>query len=158
MAWTVTRQLQWPEGDHVVEISYGGLEYINPDMLMEKYAGEGETYDDPRDAVEAAIEIAQEWQQDTPNKSILIGYGSTGGMTLPLEGEELSEDTFTELRRWAAEAYEKLSKCSQCGEILPAKNNRWKNWELLWGEEFCSEYCIEQAVEAVLNEDEEEKA
>jgi len=50
--YTVTRQVRWM-GNIMVEISDGGFDYVNPDMLSEKYPGEGETFIDPRDAVNA---------------------------------------------------------------------------------------------------------
>ena len=42
--YTVTRQCQWPDGDNVVEVSVGGIDYCNPDALSPKYAGEFEEY------------------------------------------------------------------------------------------------------------------
>ncbi len=44
MPYTVTRQLQWPEGTPVVEISAGGRDYTNPDALSPHYPGEFETF------------------------------------------------------------------------------------------------------------------
>ena len=37
MKLVVTRQLQWPEGKRVVEVSVGGIDYVNPDALVAKY-------------------------------------------------------------------------------------------------------------------------
>ena len=36
--FTVTRQRQFPDGENVVEVSAGGLDYTNPDALGAKYA------------------------------------------------------------------------------------------------------------------------
>ena len=58
----VTRQLQWPEGKRVVEVSVGGMDYVNPDALVAKYQGELEEYDDPIEAVEAAIDVCRRWR------------------------------------------------------------------------------------------------
>lgn len=116
--WTVTRQIQFPDGSHVVEISRGGIDYCNPDALESRYAGEFCEHEDPRDAVESAIAIAQQWQADEPDEDILIDYGATGGMTLPFDGMELCEETFAELRRWAENSWAALEKCAQCGELL----------------------------------------
>src|SRR5438046_8051608 len=80
--FTVTRQRQWPDGDNVVEVSHGGLDYCNPDALGAKYAGEFEEFADPRQAVETAIEIVRAWRKDSKER-IAIGVGSTNGMTLP---------------------------------------------------------------------------
>jgi len=102
MPYTVTRQLQWPEGTPVVEISAGGRDYTNPDALSAKYPGEFETYADPVEAVEAAISICRAWRQDG-KKEAKEGYGATGGMTLPFE-----TCTFREVRRWAKQRREEL--------------------------------------------------
>lgn len=47
MVWTVTRQRQWPDGNEVVEISLGGIDYCNPDALAAQYPGEFQQYADP---------------------------------------------------------------------------------------------------------------
>jgi len=112
MPFTVTRQLQWPEGTPVVEVSAGGLDYTNPDALVARYQGEFETYDDPREAVEAAIAICKAWRQDG-EKRARIGIGATGGMTMPFE-----TCTFCEARAWAKRRYVALPKCDRCGNIL----------------------------------------
>ena len=49
--YVVTRQIQWPEGKHVVEISAGGFDYTNPDALVAKYPGEFGEFCDPREAL-----------------------------------------------------------------------------------------------------------
>lgn len=141
MVWTVSRQQQWATGDNVVEISEGGIDYANADMLVEHYPGEGKEYLDPREAVEAAVEIALNWQQDDPGDTILIGYGYTGGMSMPFEGEETTIETFAALREWAQELFDKAKKCDQCSEVLPDPP-RWYIYEL--DESYCSEYCAER--------------
>lgn len=97
MKWFVSRQCYWGvEEPYVVEIATGGLDYANPDMLVAKYKGEGEEYDDPEEAVEAALEIAQAWKEDQPQLNIQVAAGCTMGFTMPFEpsGEEA-------LREWA---------------------------------------------------------
>ena len=82
--YTVTRQLQFPNGTPVVEVSLGGIDYTNPDALSEKYPGEFEEFNNPVEAVEAAIGICRAWRKDgTPKARIGIGY--TGGATMPFE-------------------------------------------------------------------------
>ena len=93
--WTITRQLQWPDGKKVVEISYGGLDYCNPDALCQKYDGEFQTYDDPVECVDVALEILKAWQEDSEDK-IFIGLGNTGGFTMPFEPIGAKE-----LKKWA---------------------------------------------------------
>ena len=72
--WTVTRQRQWPDGANLVEISAGGLDYTNPDALSARYPGEFSTFDDPREAVEVALDIVRAWRRDSP------GYGLKSAM------------------------------------------------------------------------------
>lgn len=102
MPYIVTRQIQWPEGRPVVEISSGGIDYTNPDALSPRYPGEFETFDDPVEAVEVAIAICRAWRKDG-QKNARIGYGATGGMTLPFD-----PCTFKEGREWARKRREKL--------------------------------------------------
>jgi len=95
MKLVVTRQLQWPEGKRVVEVSVGGIDYVNPDALVAKYPGEFEEFGEPREAVEAAIRICRKWREDGA-KDAKVGFGSTGGFTIPFE-----DCTFKEARDWA---------------------------------------------------------
>mgnify|MGYP001308238182 CR=1 FL=1 len=144
--WYVSRQHQWPEGDLVVEISVGGVDYANADMLGTKYYGEGEgqEYDNRKEAVEAGIRVARQWQRDEPNETILIAVGNTGGMTMPFEGEELTDETFKGLRDWAEKEYESLPKCDQCGK-LRGKESYYPVDDPDLGK-YCSEFCCEKAV------------
>lgn len=132
--WTVTRQIQWPDGDHMVEISEGGLDYTNPDALAAQYPGEFEEFVDPRDALDAAIEIARAWRKDT-RKKISIGHGATGGMTMPF-----SPSTIKDLKAWAKKAAENLPRCDKCGEII--KGDPFTLWDYE-DVQFCSESCAE---------------
>lgn len=149
--FTVTRQNQWPDGDLVVEISEGGLDYCNPGALSERYPGEFEQFEDPREAVETAIKIGEAWKKDKPDEEIGIAHGSTGGMTMPFSGEELSEDVFSELREWAKQEWESLEKCAHCGEILGKE--RYGCHEI--GEyDCCSEYCADEHYFSEVDEEE----
>jgi len=139
----------------VVEISDGGIDYCNPDALSAKYRGEFEEFADPREAVETAITIAQQWQADAPDKTILIDHGGTGGMTMPFDGMELGEETYTALREWANSQYEELEKCCRCGDILGKE--RWTHPELCEEEKFCSENCCDNAYWDMMKELEEEE-
>ena len=96
----VSRQCYWPDGRNVVEIAEGGLDYANPDMLVSKYPGEGEEYEDPREAVTAALEIAKLWRSDS-NEEIEVAYGNTLGFTMPFEGSEEKD-----LIEWAEKRYQ----------------------------------------------------
>lgn len=151
--WTVTRQLQWPDGETVVEISSGGLDYTNPDALGAKYPGEFETFSDPREAVETAIAIADAWQADCPGEEILIGDGFTWGATMPFDGEELNGETRARLRQWAKETWEGLPRCDRCGDVLP------KETFCIYSDPdlgtFCREYCAEETWAETFEESEE---
>lgn len=77
----VSRQKYWPDGTPVVEIAVGGVELSNPDMLCEKYEGEGKEYKDPRKAVDIAIKICLAWRKDG-EKRAKIAIGDTSGFTI----------------------------------------------------------------------------
>lgn len=155
MPKTVTRQSQWPDGKYVVEISDGTLDYTNPGALSKKYPGEFETFDDPREAVETAIKIAKRWQEDAPDREILIGHGGTGGMTMPFDGLPLNDETFNDLKEWAEEEYNELEKCCRCGDVLGKE--RFTSWIFQDDDmQFCSENCAELAGELIEEDDEEE--
>jgi hypothetical protein len=140
--WTVTRQRQWPDAANLVEISAGGLDYTNPDALTARYSGEFETYADPREAVEVALEIVRAWRRDSPGVRIEVGHGATAGMTMPFDS-----CTFKSAREWAKKAWANLPKCPGCGEPMPDdKRKFWhaNDWD---GLEYCSEDCATRAAE-----------
>ncbi|GEM_PF-1592464 len=138
MPWTVTRQIQWPDGTPMVEISDGDLDYTNPDALGAQYPGEFQTYDDPEEAVEAALQILDYWQ-GAGQTDAQLGIGATGGMTMPFE--PISPE---QAREWAAKRREGLPKCDRCGEILGKE--RYSHPEIP-DQVFCREYCAESAYE-----------
>lgn len=140
----VSRQIYWPESEYTVEIASGGLNFANPDMLCAKFAGEGKEYTDPREAVEAAINIRNAWSKIT-DESIGVAHGCTGGMTMPFEASEESE-----LHEWAEKEYEKLPKCSHCGDLL-GKEKFCHDFSD--GDLFCSENCAETNYWALCGDD-----
>lgn len=157
--YTITRQIQWPEGHKVVEISEGGIDYTNPDALVPRYPHEFETVSSPIEAVEFAIEICRAWRKDG-DKDAKIGIGATGGMTFPFD-----TCTFNDARKWAKETDEKLERCPTCGKIV----EDLREWDLAGfytndgeffpyddGYKYCSERCAEKASEFEPEEDEEE--
>lgn len=136
--YTVTRQIQWPEGRRVVEVSQGGLDCTNPDALSPKYPGEFREYDDPREAVEAAIAICEAWRRDgAPDAE--VGFGATGGMTMPFD-----PTSYQEARAWASRVAEQLPRCDRCGRLLPARPYHYQGID---DEQYCSEWCAEFANE-----------
>lgn len=143
--WTVTRQRQYPDGDLMVEISKGDYNYVNPGALCEKYAGEGESHLSAVEAVQNAIRIKDLWQADCPDEEVLIGMGSTMGMTMPFDPEE-PEDLLERAEQIDSEA----TKCDECGEIIPDEKKGYTAYDV-FGEpldgEYCSEYCCDRAHE-----------
>ena len=136
MPYTVTRQIQWPEGAPMVEVSVGGLDYTNPDALSPKYPGEFETFDDPEEAAQAALNILALWHADGQPEA-QMAYGATGGMTMPFD-----PCTEEELREWARKTKERLTKCARCSAVLG--KTRYRHLHLP-DDLFCSEYCAEEA-------------
>jgi hypothetical protein len=133
----VSRQIYWPEGEHIVEVAVGGLDYANPDMLVHKYEGEAVEYADARAAAESAISIRDAWRKDEPNTEIDVAHGCTGGMTMPFEA-----CTAEELTAWAEKRWENTPKCDHCGAVLPEAY-----FTDAFGEaRFCREYCAEEEV------------
>ena len=143
MKYFVNRQCYWGEEDpNVVEIAAGGCDYANADMLSDgpefRRLGSGEEYIDPREALEAAIAIRDEWNKS--GEDCRIEHGFTGGYTMPF-GEYPTDD---ELREWAQKTWDAIEKCPMCGDPLPDKRNRWTLTE--WpDDEYCSEYCADKA-------------
>jgi len=140
MKFFVSRQKYWPDGECVVEVAAGGRDYANADMLVPKYAGEGEEYVGMTPAVEAAIAIAASWRSDCPELEIEVATGCTHGFSGWFEGEPNTHKLIEE-----AKAYdEKLPKCPQCGEIMGEAE-----WTLPdhCDDKYCSEHCAERAAE-----------
>jgi len=152
MSYFVSRQCYWgadPDDQNVVEVAFGGVDYANPDMLVPKYAGEGQDYLDPVEAVEAALNIAEEWKKDHPGLSIGVAHGFTGGFTMPFIPSEAQE-----LKEWAKKAQEELPRCDRCGAV------RKETFTLVEDPDrgkFCSAFCAEKTMDedAKLLEEEE---
>lgn len=144
MTYFVSRQMPWgidleEDEQYVVEVNVGGIEYSNPDMLVAKYAGEAEEYEDPREAIAAAFEIAEAWQKDWPGIVVSVGAGNTHGMTMPFEPEERAA-----LEAWAEAEWASLPKCDcGCGQLLPEHPYFFIDDDQ--GERFATEYCAEKA-------------
>lgn len=144
--FTVTRQSQWTTGLSIVEVSWGGIDYCNPDALSQKYPGEFKEFDDPREAVEIAIDICKAWRKDG-EKCAKVGVGSTGGMTMPFE-----PSTFKDVKKWAEGVYKDLKKCPVCGKITEDLKEWYSATEQIdddfypieTDEKYCSELCADK--------------
>ena len=150
--FTVTRQIQWPGGDRVVEISQGGIDYTNPGALSPQFEGEFETFVGLTPAVKAAFAIAHQW------KNGRVAVGHTHGMTMPFEdGVRANRRGFVKLMKQAVAFDAKLERCVECGDILPDVDKRWGvfGWD---GEcNCCSEYCADERCRSYMREIEEEE-
>jgi hypothetical protein len=146
----VSRQRYWGVEDdsaHVVEVAMGGLDYANPDMLSVafKKLGEGKEYNDPKEAVEAAIAVCDAWRASgEPHAAVALG--ATGGNTLPFEPQD-----YDTIRHKAQQLYDKLPKCTQCNEVLG--KNTFTHDFAVDEEEYCSERCAEKAYNTLQAED-----
>ena len=117
-----------------MEIAYPGIDYAGTDMLATDYPGEGE-YDDPREALLAAIKVRECLQADYPDEKIGIAFGHFD----MVEGE--SQD-LEELRTEIEKHYESLPKCDICGNIIKDKHIILDDPDF---GRFCSEFCAEEA-------------
>jgi pyruvate/2-oxoglutarate dehydrogenase complex dihydrolipoamide acyltransferase (E2) component len=155
MPWYVSRQNYSSLGEDalVVEITgaakleHDAYEYANPGQLVAKYAEEGTEHSDPREAVKAAIEVAEAWKKDG-GKDITIRYGCTWGSTIAFDEPENADDMgAAEVKKWADDLYEELPKCTVCGEIMGKEN--WYPNHAFKDDSFvcCSEQCAEKASE-----------
>jgi hypothetical protein len=143
MTWYVNRQHYWPDGEFVVEMAYGGIEYSNPDMLADpdrtyRKLGCDQEYADPREALATAIKVRDEWKKHLDDgEDVRIEHGFTAGMTIPF----CSYPSDKELKEWAEAEAEKLDKCEMCGDIITGKP--FVLWDFQdW--KFCSDYCAER--------------
>jgi len=136
--WFVSRQEYYYQQIKVVEIAYPSIDYSSPDMLITKYVGEGESYNNPIEALNVAISIMEQWRKDS-NEEIGITYGSFNGF----EGE--TYDNLEELKQLIQKEYDSLPKCSYCNELID-ENEYYTNDDSQFTEEkFCSEYHAEKA-------------
>jgi len=131
----VSRQKYYYSGINAVEIANGGQDLAGADMLVPKYLGEGQEYVDPREAVEAAINICRAWRKDGTHNATLV-MGSTLGM-----GIELEPITFEDAEKAAEKLYTNLPKCDQCGAVLGKE--KYRHIYDCDDQLFCSEQCAE---------------
>lgn len=126
--WAVSLQAPWnPDewenhpGRHV-EIAVGGIDAVSPGALGSPRI---EEFYDPREAAEAAIELAQA-ENTGIEYSTIMTYG---------DGELIYD--WSEIRARAQRDFEAQPKCDACGEI------RTETWTDIYGDgEYCSENCV----------------
>ena len=145
----VTRQNYSSMGEDalVVEVCFAAKpqydisDYPNPGAYVKKYAGEFETFDDPRDAARAAVKIRRAWAKDC-GKTVTIRHGFTGGMTMPFDAPEVGNGVI-EILKWAAEKAQQLPKCFSCGSILGKERYHTPEYDAE-EHEFCSPVCVDE--------------
>lgn len=144
MLFYVSRQRQWPDGNLSVEVAQGGPDYSNPGEITPHRAlralGEGRTYRDPVEAVEAAIAIRKAWIDirkagGDADEPIGLGFGFTHGCTMPF-----SDTTEQDALERAQKVRDGMGKCDQCGELLHVIAYRLADDN---DERFCSSGCAE---------------
>lgn len=177
MKYHIFRQHNWPNGDYTVEISLG-IDSASPDVIGTvgqtrkfKYQdlGEGQSFLDPRDAVEAAIKIRNQWQNDHHpiTEETLCGCGcakaihcaddgscmgencTCDSFGLPDERDEIMVngcfgDAFDEaadqdLRQQATRAWGMMDQCWHCQETIE-EGTTFRHYEVEEGT-FCNEDC-----------------
>lgn len=131
----VNCQHQYYSGNYLVEIAYPGIDYAGSDMLATRYSDEGD-YDDPREALEAAIKVKECLQADYPDEEIGIAFGHFD----MVEGE--AQD-LEELRAEIEKHYESLPKCDRCGKLRNEDETYIIYSDPDFGK-FCSEYCADE--------------
>jgi hypothetical protein len=75
--YTVRRQVQWPDGQKVVEVSQGYLDSANPDMLSPRCHREGRTYSNPKEAVSSTIDTCPSCPAPPRSSASGRGHGTT---------------------------------------------------------------------------------
>lgn len=127
------------EFDYYVEVAHS-FDATSPDALGAKYKklGEGQGYEDPREAAKAAIAVCKQWQADTPDDTIGLEWQTMAGGYFGVPADEVDE---TEILELAEKTYQSLPKCAKCGELLGTQTYQLFDW--IDDEEFCSENCAE---------------
>jgi len=165
MPWVITRQSYSSMGEDALVVEVCGTpgetrysidNYSNPGALVAKYAGEFETFIDPREAAKTAVEIRKAWAKDS-GKRITIREGFTGGSTCPFD-EPAHGNGVKDILAWAEETYKDMPKCPECGEIMGKE--KWKPTEFYVedDEACCSERCCEKRHMTPVEEDDAEVA
>lgn len=151
--FVVTRQCYWSNGEYVVEIAQGGLNYCNPDALASRYPGEFSEFTSLVEAAETAISIAEAWKQDTKDP-IGIALGCTHGMTMPFEDQPAGEKAYAALREQAKKFDENRPRCPVCGDLLEEETY---SHDFSDGERFCSDTCADRDYHNIVGASEEDE-
>jgi len=119
MAWYISRQHCWPDGDFEVQISEG-IDFAGPDQLLPlakwKKLGDGQLFKDPREAVEAAIKVRDAWNE---HKGLELGDEECVEI-----GGCFGDGDDDYLRNRGLAAWGQLVHCMYCGELIDPKDKR----------------------------------
>lgn len=156
MKFYVSRQVQWPTGDNIVEIAAGGLDRSGPDMLCSKFPDEGIEYTDPREALKVAFAIRKDWHEQLradacANPDISDEVRIEAGYNLDMIAA-CEEPTDVELHEWAEKEWEAAPKCGECGEVV---EESYYLPGLECGLQFCSEYCADKYYASFMDSEED---
>jgi len=144
MPYFVSRQFYYYQQINVVEIAYPSIDSSGPDMLIEKYKGEGEEYKNPIEALDVALNIASAWQEDIPDEDIFITFGCMEfGEGEPINPKDLED--IEELKQNIQKHYESLPKCDYCNELIDEKEYFVNPDSEYTEDKFCSEFHAEKA-------------
>jgi len=136
MTYVVSKQHYFYSGEYAVEVAAGGLDCAGCDALS--IVGE---WNDPRDAVEVAINTWLEWGKEMVDTNIILTYGYNLDM---IEGSCCEQETIIEdIRLWGEQEYSELDKCDRCGDILSDNDDHWVLHDYD-GYTFCSENCADK--------------
>ena len=108
--WIVSRCEPWPSGEQCIEIATD-VDHLDPGLFWEDKGSRFDElckeYDDPRDAVRAAIEARDLWVQESGE---LVKIDHANPVFYGMEGK-----TDDELRAWADKEWDNIPACDWCG-------------------------------------------
>lgn len=150
MPFFVTRQRNWPDGEHVIQIMRGRtFDCVGAGHIGD--VGECE-YQDPTEAVHAAKLAAGDWPKC---EGIEYGPISKPGQLYMEFARKDTERDYQDLDGWAQSELEHLPKCEHCGELLgkTVYVNHFQGDD----EKFCSSYCAEEYFRPSDDEEEDDE-
>ncbi len=148
------RILSWPDGDTFVEVSEG-IDAADPGRMGIKYPHlhEGWAFDDPVEAAEAGIKIANAWSQDKPDLEIgITAQGQLAGEMGMRADDDMNEG---DVMAWAQKRKDIMPKCAYCGDLIGEVT--YYNSDFISDDRYDKEFCAEQAYSEWLMDNEEEE-
>jgi hypothetical protein len=115
----VSRQCYFhDEGEYGVEIATA-RDHMSPDALASRYTEDLGEHEDPREAAEAAIVLAERWRKDVGAERLAAECFTIAGnpVCYPTVADALDAD---QVRAWAARRFDEMPHCERCGELAQA--------------------------------------